>query len=162
MPRKTKGNASTQRLTDEWELFDISGLIKIEHSHYWKVCCLGCKSSDGLIRSSVFEKLKEWQTTNEEEYKKLLRAIQYGGSNKIHQNQNLIRQDKKKRGGYEFKNTKCKCRLFFFYCNKQKFIICTNAYWKNKNSPKETKEQDDAFALCAKIKKLYNEKESSK
>ena len=157
MAKKKQKNMSTQGLTSQWELVDIPGLTQAEQSH-WKVRCLGQKQADGNVVSPALEQLREWQTNHEKEYAKLLRAIRYGGSNQVHQNQDLIRKDEKKRNGYEFKNTSCKCRLFFFYDRDDgQIIICTNTYWKNKNSPKESKEQDHAFAVCAQMKTRYNE-----
>ena len=154
---KKKGKKSTQRLTSKWTLVDIPGLTEAEQSQ-WKIRCLGQKEADGSVVSPVLDQLKAWQENDEKEYEKLLRAIRYGGSNQVHRNPDLIRQDEKKRGGYEFKNTSCKCRLFFFYDRREEqIIICTNAYWKNKTSPKEAKEQDHAFGVCAQMKALYNE-----
>lgn len=157
-----KKKMSTQGLTAPLKLVDIplSGLSKEDQKNWkWKVKCLGLEGADGSIKSPVLEKLKEWQANDEKEYEKILRAIHYGGTNQVHMNQDLIRQDEDKRGGYEFKNTSCKCRLFFFYDRKDgQIIICTNAYWKNKNSPKEVKEQDNEFAKCARLKERYTEK----
>ena len=82
-----------------------------------------------------------------------------GRKYKVHRNQDLIRQDKKKRGGYEFKNTACKCRLFFFYDRDNgEIVICTNAYWKGKGA--HECEQDKAFELCSRIKQLYKGKDN--
>lgn len=162
MSKKKQKNMSTHRLTSQWEPVDIplSGLTEDDQKNWvWKVKCLGLKGAGGSIKSPVLEKLKEWQANDEKEYEKLLRAIHYGGTNQVHMNQDLIRQDEDKRGGYEFKNTSCKCRLFFFYDRKdQQMIICTNAYWKNKNSNKEAKEQDHEFEKCARFKELYTGK----
>jgi len=162
MPKKGKRITSTQRLTCGCALVEIPGLTEREQSR-WKIRCLAQQQRDGSIKAPVLEELKAWQSTHEKEYEKLLRAIRYGGSNQVHRNPDLIRGDKKKRGGYEFKNTSCNCRLFFFYDkSEQQIIICTNAYWKKKNSPKEAQEQENAFQLCAELMNLYRSSQPEK
>lgn len=154
---KQRKKTSTQRLTEGWVLVDIPVLSEHEQT-CWKIKCLGRAGPDGQIHSPVLEQLLDWEKNKNNEFKKLLRAIRYGGANQVHQNPNLIRQDEKKRGGYEFKNTSCSCRLFFFYDRRNdQIIICTNAYWKGGGAKKG--EQDHQFERCSKLKALYQNEE---
>ena len=151
--RKSHKKSSTSGLTSSWKLETIPGLTA-EEQNCWQVRCLARRLPDGTIQSPALEQLRKWQKNNEKEYEKLLRAIRYGSSTALHRNQDLIRPDEKKRGGYEFKNTHCRCRLLFFYHpDKQQMIICTSTYWKGKGAHK--KDQDQAFATCARIKEQY-------
>jgi len=60
-------------------------------------------------------------------------------------------------GVYEIRADKGSARLMFFYCEKtQAAVICTNTYWKAKDSKKE---QDQAFERCHQLKQFY-EKQS--
>ena len=156
MAKKQRKIASTQRLTTGLDVEDFPG-FEDDNPNGWKIQCLGLRQDDGAFKSKVMDELKEWEANNEKEYEKLLRAVRYGSANLVHSNQDLIRQDKKKRGGYEFKNTSCNCRLFFFYHHTEKrIIICTNTYWKGKGFNKA--DQDREFALCARMKELYTKK----
>ncbi|GHC11977.1 hypothetical protein GCM10007047_31700 [Cerasicoccus arenae] len=149
---------STPRLTNTYKLVDIPGLEEHEQA-CWQIQCLGKRDEHGNILSPVLNQLQEWQQTIPKEYEKLLRAIRYAGANHVHRNQDLIRADEDKRNVYEFKNTSCKCRLFFFYHHAEnKVIICTNTYWKGKGA--HTKDQDSAFATCAKVRDIYLKSET--
>ncbi len=152
MPKKKMRKTSTQRLTDQWGLVDIPGLTEEDQTE-WKIQCLSHKERNGETVSPALDGLDQWRRKEKTEFGKLFRSIQYAGKNKFHLNQDRIRQDERKRGGYEIKSTHCKCRLMFFYYQEQRTLICTNTYWKERNSKK--RDQDQAFKLCADLKEKY-------
>ena len=151
-PGKRRKKTSTRRLTGQWGLVDIPGLTE-ENQTEWKIQCLGLKTSNGDTVSKAYDELDRWRKEEKTEFRKLFRSIQYAGTNKIHINQDRIRQDKRKRGGFEIKSTSCKCRLMFFYHKELKTLICTNTFWKERNS--KNKDQDTAFKRCAYLKEKY-------
>ena len=152
MAKVPQKKMSTRRLTGQWGLVDIPGLTE-EDQREWRIQCLSLKKWNGETVSPALDDLDRWQREEKTEFGKLLRSIKYAGTHKIHRRPDCIRQDERKRGGYEIKSTHCKCRLMFFYHKKQKTLICTNTFWKERNSKK--KDQDKAFKRCADLKKQY-------
>lgn len=152
MPRKKIKKTSTQGLTGQWGLVDIPGLTEEDQTE-WKIQCLSFKKWNGETVSPALDDLGRWLREETTEFGKLFRSIKYAGTHKIHTIPDRIRRDKRKRGGYEIKSTHCKCRLMFFYQREQRTLICTNTYWKERNSKK--RDQDQAFKICADLKEKY-------
>ena len=84
-------------------------------------------------------------------YKRIMRVIKLVAGSRRVANQEHVKADEKKRGGYEMRGGQA--RLFFFYSTEtNEIVVCTNYYWKAKPSAKE---QDNQFARCAEMKVLY-------
>lgn len=148
-------NVSTQRLTSRWLLEDIPGLT-LQDQSCWKVKCLAYVDSQGVKKSPVLDVLEEWRTTKPTEYEKLFRSITYVGGNNPHRNFKLIEHDDKKRNVFELRNNRCKCRLFAFYHpGGSRVIVCAETYWKGKGHHR--KDQDRAFARCAKMRTYFEQ-----
>lgn len=108
-------------------------------------------------RDLVFGSLAEWERKSPGDYKKIMKVLQMIGQlDRIRDEKHVKKSDNPKHDGvYEIRAHKGSARLMFFYSEKaQAAVICTNAYWKAKDSKKE---QEQAFETCHKLKQIYEQ-----
>lgn len=144
---------STSRLTPGFKLIEIPGLPE-ESQRCWKLRFLGKVNERGEIRSPALEAFIDWQRSNPDDFKRIVRSLVYAGTTSRHDDRQRVVEDRKKRGGFELRANRCQARLFFFNDEESDaFIICTNAHskWKGHHD----RDQDAAFARCARMKELY-------
>lgn len=119
----------------------------------WKIQFLGTLDESNNTRSPVLNDFLEWKKKNRKEFAKIVRAMTYAATHSKHIDPKFVKEDREKRGGFEFRNNRCNLRLLFFYDDdNDQIIICTNTFKKSKN-----KAQDEAFAKCARLKDAYFE-----
>ena len=111
-----------------------------------RVCAL---KIDG--KSPLLQDLDTLRIKKEREYKKLFKVI-----NLVAQNNEVFgRHVKRGKGVYKdiYEMRSSHVRLFFFYTPTQnEIVICTNLYWKAKDSHEE---QEQAFRTCLAFRNLY-------
>ena len=132
-------------------LVHIPGLTH-QHQTHWLVRVL---QSDG--RDLVLGSLAKWQRESPGDYKKIMKVLQMIGQvDRIRDEKHAKKSDNPKHDKvYEIRAHRGSARLMFFYCEKnQSAVICTNTYWKAKESKKE---QDQAFETCHKLKQIYEQ-----
>lgn len=111
-------------------------------------------------KSPALEALLKWKRNCPADWKKLMKAIRYVGTN---ERRNIINPKYVKKCDnpdygdvYEARADKRKPRIFFFYdANDETVVICTNAYEKDDSQRGKTGGQDAAFELCGKMKAVY-------
>lgn len=133
------------------ELIQIPGVTN-HHQIVWQIRVLQIND-----RNLVLGSLAEWQRTSPGDYKKIMKVLQMVGQlDRIRDEKHVKRSDNPKHDGvYEIRAHRGSARLMFFYSEKtQSAVICTNAYWKAKDSKKE---QDQAFETCHKLKQIYEQ-----
>jgi len=133
------------------ELIDIPNL-EMGHPTRWKIKAL---VMDGTC--PVLDDLLEWKRNSVADFKKIIKVM------KIVSQLDRVRDEKhvKKsanpahRDVYEMRAHHDSARVMFFYSEQEQcVVVCTNTYWKNKDSHRE---QDRAFALCDYVKRLYEQ-----
>ena len=133
------------------ELIQIPGVTN-HHQIVWQIRVLQIND-----RNLVLGSLAEWQRTSPGDYKKIMKVLQMVGQlDRIRDEKHVKKSDNPKHDGvYEIRAHRGSARLMFFYSEKtQSAVICTNAYWKAKDSKKE---QDQAFETCHKLKQIYEQ-----
>lgn len=133
------------------ELIQIPGVTN-HHQIVWQIRVLQIND-----RNLVLGSLAEWQRTSPGDYKKIMKVLHMVGQlDRIRDEKHVKRSDNPKHDGvYEIRAHRGSARLMFFYSEKtQSAVICTNAYWKAKDSKKE---QDQAFETCHKLKQIYEQ-----
>jgi len=133
------------------ELIQIPGVTN-QHQTHWLVRALQINGRDLVLGS-----LAEWQRKSPGDYKKIMKVLSMIGQvDRIRDEKKVKKSDNPKHDGvYEIRADKGSARLMFFYCEKtQAAVICTNTYWKAKDSKKE---QDQAFETCHKLKQFYEQ-----
>lgn len=133
------------------ELIQIPGVTN-HHQIVWQIRVLQING-----RNLVLGSLAEWQRTSPGDYKKIMKVLQMVGQlDRIRDEKHVKRSDNPKHDGvYEIRAHRGSARLMFFYSEKtQSAVICTNAYWKAKDSKKE---QDQAFETCHKLKQIHEQ-----
>jgi len=133
------------------ELIQIPGVTN-HHQLVWQVRVLQVNGRDFVLGSLV-----EWQRTSPGDYKKIMKVLSMIGQvDRIRDEKKVKKSTNPKHDGvYEIRADKGSARLMFFYCEKtQAAVICTNTYWKAKDSKKE---QDQAFETCHKLKLIYEQ-----
>jgi putative component of toxin-antitoxin plasmid stabilization module len=132
-------------------LIQIPGVTN-HHQIIWQVRVL---EIDG--RNLVLGPLAEWSKNSPSDFKKIMKVLSIIGQvDRVRDEKKVKKSTNPKHDGvYEIRADKGSARLMFFYCEKTRStIICTNTYWKTKSSRKE---QDQAFDLCHKLKKIYEQ-----
>lgn len=133
------------------ELIQIPGVTN-HHQIVWQIRVLQIND-----RNLVLGSLAEWQRTSPGDYKKIMKVLQMIGQlDRIRDEKHVKKSDNPKHDGvYEIRAHRGSARLMFFYSEKtQSAVICTNSYWKAKDSKKE---QDQAFETCHKLKQIYEQ-----
>jgi len=131
------------------QLIDIPGL-EPEYQTRWRVRIL---TIDG--KSLVLPDLLEWRKNSSADFKKIMKVMRFvGQQDKVRDEKHVKKSDNPKHGDvYEMRAHKGSARLMYFYSKRDRtVVICTNTYWKAKDSKRE---QDQAFAICAHLKNLY-------
>ena len=103
-------------------------------------------------KSPALEALSQWAVEELRDYKKIKKAIEIASQVTRTKDEKKVKKSQNPAHGqvYEFRADKGHARLMFFYDKIDgNMIICTNPYWKNRGN------QDKAFALCSKLKDLY-------
>lgn len=130
-------------------LADIPGIDLGSHMR-WRVVAL---ELDG--KSPVLAGLLEWKRNNEADYKKIMKVMRIAAQMERVRDPNHVKKSDNPdhKGVYEMRAHKGSARVMFFYSERDRaVIVCTNPYFKSKPSQSE---QDNAFALCARMKALY-------
>ena len=136
----------------EINLIEIPG-IEAQHQTMWRVRVLEIDK-----RNLVLGELHQWSRKSISDYKKIMKVLRIVGQ------VDRIRDEKKVKKSsnpdhenvYEIRADKGSARLMFFYDPRdQSVVVCTNTYWKSKSSRTE---QDNAFALCHRLKQSYENK----
>jgi hypothetical protein len=133
------------------ELVQIPGVTN-QHQTHWLVRVL--QISD---RDLVFGSLTKWERESPGDYKKIMKVLQMIGQvDRIRDEKHVKKSENPKHDKvYEIRAHRSSARLMFFYCEKnQSAVICTNTYWKAKDSKKE---QDQAFETCHTLKQIYEQ-----
>lgn len=133
------------------KLIQIPGVTN-QHQTHWLVRVLQINDHD-LVRGS----LAKWERESPGDYKKIMKVLQMIGQvDRIRDEKHVKKSDNPKHDKvYEIRAHKGSARLMFFYSEKtQSAVICTNSYWKAKDSKKE---QDQAFETCHKLKQIYEQ-----
>jgi hypothetical protein len=135
------------------ELQDIPGLAD-EFQTVHRIKTLSLNGRDVANTALV-----KWKRDCFGDYKKLMKAIRYVGTNerKHITNPKYVKKCDNPAYGdvYEFRADKGKPRLFFFYNPDATIVICTNSYEKDDSRKGMTGGQDAAFRLCAEMKRIY-------
>ncbi len=133
------------------ELIQIPGVTN-QHQTRWLVRVLLINDRDLVLGD-----LAKWQRESPGDYKKIMKVLQMIGQvDRIRDEKHVKKSENPKHDKvYEIRAHKGSARLMFFYCEKnQSAVICTNTYWKAKDSKKE---QDQAFENCHKLKQIYDQ-----
>jgi putative component of toxin-antitoxin plasmid stabilization module len=133
------------------ELIQIPGVTNQQQTR-WLVRVLQINQRD-----LVFGSLAEWERKSPGDYKKIMKVLQMIGQlDRIRDEKHVKKSDNPKHDGvYEIRAHRGSARLMFFYSEKtQSAVICTNSYWKAKDSKRE---QDQAFETCHKLKQIYEQ-----
>ncbi|MFM2297818.1 MAG: hypothetical protein RL117_1525 [Verrucomicrobiota bacterium] len=134
-------------------LAEIPGVTN-QHQTCWVVRVLRVEGRD-----LVLGPLAEWEKDSPGDYKKIMKVLQRIGQVDRIRDEKHVKKSKNPKHDqiYEIRAHKGSARLMFFYSEKtQAAVICTNTYWKAKESQRE---QDQAFEICHKLKQIY-EKQS--
>jgi len=136
------------------ELQDIPGLSD-EHQTEHRIKSLSLNGADRARTA-----LLNWKKDYGADWKKLIKAICYVGTNERKNLKNpayVKKCDNPKHGDvYELRANRCKLRLFFFYDpTDEAVVICTNDFVKNDSRRGKSGGQDAAFGLCAEMKNIY-------
>jgi len=133
------------------ELIQIPGVTNQQQTR-WLVRILQINGSD-LVRGS----LAKWERESPGDYKKIMKVLSILGQvDRIRDEKHVKKSDNPKHDKvYEIRAHRGSARLMFFYSEKtQSAVICTNSYWKAKDSKKE---QDQAFETCHQLKQIYEQ-----
>ncbi|RFC52006.1 MAG: Phage derived protein Gp49-like (DUF891) [Verrucomicrobia bacterium] len=133
------------------ELIQIPGITN-QHQTRWLVRVLQINGHDLVLGS-----LADWARNSSGDYKKIMKVLQMIGQvDRIRDEKHVKKSDNPKHDKvYEIRAHKGSARLMFFYSEKNRsVVICTNSYWKAKDSKKE---QDQAFETCHKLKQIYED-----
>ena len=133
------------------ELVQIRG-VNNHQQIVWQIRVLQINGRDLVLGS-----LTEWQRKSPGDYKKIMKVLSIIGQvDRIRDEKKVKKSSNPKHDGvYEIRADKGSARLMFFYCEKTyAAVICTNTYWKSKDSKKE---QDQAFETCHKLKQYYEQ-----
>ena len=133
------------------ELVQIRG-VNNHQQIVWQIRVLQINGRDLVLGS-----LTEWQRKSPGDYKKIMKVLSIIGQvDRIRDEKKVKKSSNPKHDGvYEIRADKGSARLMFFYCEKtHAAVICTNTYWKSKDSKKE---QDQAFETCHKLKQYYEQ-----
>jgi hypothetical protein len=133
------------------ELIQIPGVTN-QHQTRWLVRVLQFNDRDLVLGSLV-----KWKRESPSDYNKIMKVLQMIGQlDRIRDEKHVKKSDNPKHDKvYEIRAHRGSARLMFFYCEKnQSAVICTNTYWKAKDSKKE---QDQAFETCHKLKQIYDQ-----
>lgn len=132
-------------------LLQIPG-VEAQHETVWQVRVL---EIDG--KNLVLEQLAKWQRKSPSDYKKIMKVLRMVGlTDRIRDEKKIKRsRNPKHHDVYEIRADKGHARLMFFYHGSaQSVVVCTNTYWKAKDSQNE---QDAAFSVCARLKEYYEQ-----
>ena len=105
--------------------------------------------------STVLDELVDRKEKNFDEYKKILNSIKIAVSSgrSLELMGNRIKPSKQHKGVFELRPGHGQIRLFFFrHPETHDIIICTNVYWKAKDS---IKIQNQEFEKCNEIRTAY-------
>jgi len=130
-------------------LVEIPG-IEAQHQTVWRVRVLEIDR-----RNLVLGNLLQWSKNSISDYKKIMKVLRMiGQMDRIRDEKKVKKSSNPDHGDiYEIRADKDSARLMFFYDRReQSVIVCTNTYWKAKASQSE---QDAAFALCNRLKQIY-------
>lgn len=131
------------------ELLQIPGVTR-EQQLRWQIRVLQING-----RNSVLGPLVEWQAKSPGDYKKIMKVLSQIGQVERIKDEKKVKKSDNHEGVYEMRADKGHARLMFFYCHKtNSAIICTNTYWKTKESKQE---QNQAFEICHKFKQIYEQ-----
>jgi putative component of toxin-antitoxin plasmid stabilization module len=133
------------------ELIQIPGVTN-QHQTRWLVRVLQVNDRDLVLGT-----LAKWERESPGDYNKIMKVLQMIGQVDRIRDEKKVKKSKNSKhdGVYEIRADKGSARLMFFYSEKtQAAVICTNAYWKAKDSKKE---QDQAFETCHKLKQIYEQ-----
>jgi hypothetical protein len=136
------------------ELQDIPGLTdEFQTVHRIRSLSLNGKNAARVA-------LLKWKRDCPADWKKLMKAIRYVGTNERRQitNPKYVKKCDNPAYGdvYEFRADKGKPRLFFFYNPYDAtVVVCTNDHEKDDSRKGKTGGQDAAFRLCADMKRIY-------
>lgn len=133
------------------KLIQIPGVTNQQQTR-WLVRVLQINGSDLVLGS-----LTDWERDSPGDYKKIMKILQMIGQvDRIRDEKHVKKSDNPKHNkAYEIRAHRGSARLIFFYCEKsQSAVICTNTYWKAKDSKQE---QDQAFETCHKLKQIYEQ-----
>jgi len=133
------------------ELVQIPGVTNQQQTR-WLIRVLQINGNDLVLGS-----LAHWERNSPGDFKKIMKVLQMIGQvDRIRDEKKVKKSNNPKHNGvYEIRADKGSARLMFFYCEKsQSAVICTNTYWKAKDSKKE---QDQAFETCHKLKQIYEQ-----
>jgi len=102
-------------------------------------------------RSLAVAALHDVVRHHHDDYRKVMKVLRLvAGCDRV-RNENHVKRGAKWPDIYEIRGGMV--RLFFFYTpDLEEIVVCTNAYWKTKPGRKE---QDTAFAICARFRDLY-------
>ncbi|MBU0676493.1 MAG: type II toxin-antitoxin system RelE/ParE family toxin [Verrucomicrobia bacterium] len=132
-----------------FKLKDIPGL-DAAHQNRWRIKSL---EIDG--KNPVLAELAGWSSNAKADFNKIMKVMRYVGTqDRVRNKKHVKKSDNPKHGDvYEMRADKGSARLMFFYSERDRsVVVCTNTYWKAKDSKKE---QDVAFDLCGHLKRLY-------
>lgn len=102
-------------------------------------------------RSPVLYQLSKLQSDHPKEYKRLKEVFRLVAQNKQIHEEHVKRGEGRYHGVFEVRAGKC--RLFYFECPfSSNVIVCTNHYWKAKDSHQE---QNKAFETCLSMRAFY-------
>ncbi|OQB39288.1 MAG: hypothetical protein BWY09_01152 [Candidatus Hydrogenedentes bacterium ADurb.Bin179] len=101
--------------------------------------------------SRVVADLDDLKKRHLSDYKKIMKVIKIVAENERVNNENYVKQGDTHKDVYEMRGGQA--RLFFFYTpDRKKIVVCTNYYWKAKDSKTE---QDAAFERSERLRVEY-------
>ena len=149
----TTEKLSTPGLTRRLCLVDIAE-VPDDPNRCWKVKALATVDEAGNVSSKVVEALIDWRKSNPEDWKRIVKSLKYVAKNAQHHDPSKVETDRSMRGVFEIRANRCFCRLMSFYDNRNdSVVICAFPY--SKGSGHHDKDQDAAFAKCARLKEAY-------
>jgi mRNA-degrading endonuclease RelE of RelBE toxin-antitoxin system len=133
-------------------LVDIIGVKRDWETHH-RVRALAIDGGSDAIKG-----MRDLQKRHKDDCGKLLRVLRAVASNDRVLNPHHVKQGKTYKDVYEIRAGHA--RLFFFYTpDAKEVVVCTNHYWKAKDSEQE---QDAQFRRCETLRLLYLESIGSK
>lgn len=133
----------------QMRLVEIPG-FESNASDRWRIKTL---EIDG--KNPALSTLLDWSRAEPRDYKKIIRSLRMVAANRwVRDEKFATKSDNPAHGDvYEARADKLHARLMFFYDRDSgdAVAVCTNPYWKGSGS------QDHAFAICAAVKRKYEE-----
>lgn len=135
------------------DLQEIGGLSQNDQLH-WQIRALVIER-EGQRKSPALDALDKWRADQKGDFNKIIKVMKrVAQARRVRDEKHIKRSSDSDHGDiYEMRAHRGHARLMFFYSEHEKtaIVVCTNSHWKGKGS------QDQAFATCAQLKRLYEQ-----